>query len=272
MAVATTSPLGRSPGMARGAGRGVDRDREFRLARRHSRRVRVLRIALPLMAMGILSLYALPSFLRVSVDKGRGTASVRAIELEKGALKMIEPHVRGVNEKNESYDFTADTATQASVKADEMYLVNVRGRMTGQDGKVTTLTAPDGTHNSKADLITFNNGVTIRREPGLVAEFQTATAFMKEQKAISNTPVVVRLHESTIHADGVTLYWGESRAIFEGNVRTHVERQEPAAGEAQPKTSPQQPQPDGGTWSAAPAIGSPDDATNGMASEGELNR
>ncbi|MFT4078742.1 LPS export ABC transporter periplasmic protein LptC [Rhodomicrobium sp.] len=271
MAVATTSPLGRSPGMARGAGRGVDRDREFRLARRHSQRVRVLRIALPLMAMGILSLYALPSFLRVSVDKGRGTASVRAIELEKGALKMIEPHVRGVNEKNESYDFTADTATQASVKADEMYLVNVRGRMTGQDGKVTTLTAPDGTHNSKADLITFNNGVTIRREPGLVAEFQTATAFMKEQKAISNTPVVVRLHESTIHADGVTLYWGESRAIFEGNVRTHVERQEPAAGEAQPKTSPQ-PQPDGGAWSAAPAIGSPDDATNGMASEGELNR
>ncbi|ADP70550.1 protein of unknown function DUF1239 [Rhodomicrobium vannielii ATCC 17100] len=271
MALVTTSPVGRNAAMSRAADRGIDRDREFRLARRHSRLVRVLRIVLPLMAMGILSLYALPSFLRVSVDKGRGTATVRAIELEKGALKMIEPHVRGVNEKNESYDFTADSATQASVKADEMYLLNVRGRMTGQDGKLTTLAAPDGTHNSKAEQISFNNGVTIRREPGLAAEFQTATAYMKEQKAVSNTPVVVRLHESTIHADGMTLYWGESRAIFEGNVRTHIERQEPAAGEAQSKGS-RQPQTDGGAWSTVPAIGLPDDAANVMESDGGLNR
>ncbi|MBT3069966.1 LPS export ABC transporter periplasmic protein LptC [Rhodomicrobium sp. Az07] len=272
MAVASTPTIGRNAAKARAGERVIDRDREFRLARRHSRRVRVLRIVLPLMAMGILSLYALPSFLRVSVDKGRGTATVRAIELEKGALKMIEPHVRGVSEKNESYDFTADSATQASVKADEMYLVNVRGRMTGLDGKLTTLTAPDGTYNSKSEQITFSNGVAIKREPGLAAGFQTATASLKEQSAVSNTPVVVRLHESTIHADGVTLYWGESRAIFEGNVRTHVVRQEPAAAEVRPERS-RQPEPDGNdAWSAAPAIGLPEGATNGMASEGGLNR
>ena len=66
------------------------------------------------------------------------------------------------------------------------------------------------------------------------ASLKTATAYMKSQTMISNTPVVVRLHESTIHAENMTLYWGESRAVFEGNVRTHIER-EPSGQDEPPK-------------------------------------
>ena len=201
------------------------RDREFRIAKHHSVLVRVLKVLLPVMAAGCLSLYVLPYFFRVSIDGGRGTASVRTVTLAAGSLKMLDPHVKGVNERNEPYDFWADSATQASKDADEMYLENVRGHMTGQDGKVTTLTAPNGLHNNKTDQMTFNNGAVVKREPDLTAEFQTATALIKQQTVISKTPVIVRLHESTIHAQSMTMYWGEQRTIFEGNVRTHLERQ-----------------------------------------------
>ncbi|MGO9174159.1 MAG: LPS export ABC transporter periplasmic protein LptC [Rhodomicrobium sp.] len=210
--------------------RDARREREFRRARRHSAMVRVLKVTLPLLAAAILSLYVLPSLLKKSIDHGRGTASVRAITVEAGALKMIEPHIKGVNERGEAYDYTADTATQAAKDADIMYLEVVRGKMTSLDGRVSTLTAPNGVHNNKADEMTFNNGVVVTRDGGMSAEFQTATAYMKQQMVISKTPVVVRLHESTIHAETMTLYWGESRAIFEGNVRTHIERQAEAAG------------------------------------------
>jgi lipopolysaccharide export system protein LptA len=179
---------------------------------------------LPATAAGILSLYALPSFLKKSIDHGRGTASVRAITVTPGSLKMIEPHVKGVNEKGEAYDFTADTATQAAKDADIMYLDTVRGKMTGLDGKVSTLAAPDGVHNNKTDEMTFNNGAVLTRDGGMSATFQTATAFMKQQTLVSKTPVTVRLLESTILAETMTLHWGEQRAIFEGNVRTHIER------------------------------------------------
>ena len=57
---------------------------------------------------------------------------------------------------------------------------------------------------------------------------------MKNQTMISNTPVIVRLHESTINAQTMTLHWGESRAVFEGNVRTHIEREPDAAAAGQP--------------------------------------
>ena len=120
-----------------------------------------------------------------------------------------------------------------------MVLENVRGRMTGQDGKLTTLTAPDAIHNNKAEQMTFNNGVIVKREPDMTATFQTATAFIKQQTVISKTPVIVRLHESTIHAESMTMFWGEQRAIFEGNVRTHLERQaeEASSRRSQPSSA-----------------------------------
>jgi lipopolysaccharide export system protein LptC len=216
--------------------RDIRREIEFRRARRHSGRVRALRIALPLLAAAILSLYALPSLLKKTIDNGRGTATVRAITVEAGSLKMIEPHVKGVNERGEAYDFLADTATQAAKDADVMYLEVVRGKMIGLDGKISTLTAPNGVHDNKAEQITFNNGAFVTRDEGLSATFQTATAYMKLQMVISKTPVIVRLHESTINADNMTLWWSDQRAVFEGKVRTHIERQQevPAAAQAIP--------------------------------------
>ena len=248
-----TTPVGRNsvPGrQARQArGKDPDRAREFRIAKRHSVRVRVLKVLLPTVAAGIVSLYLLPSLFKVSIDKGRGTASVRTVTLEAGSLKMLDPHVKGVNDRNEPYDFMADSAAQASKNAEEMYLENVRGHMTGQDGKITTLTAPNGVHNNKADQLTFNNGVVVKREPDLTATFQTAIAFMKQQTVISKTPVIVRLHESTIHAETMTMFWGEQRTIFEGNVKTHLERQ---PEEAASQRSEKQPSPAGG-WAVEPA-------------------
>ena len=77
MAFATT-PMGRNsvPGRQAPQARGKDagRAREFRIAKRHSVLVRVLKVLLPTIAAGIVSLYLLPSFFKVSIDKGRGTA------------------------------------------------------------------------------------------------------------------------------------------------------------------------------------------------------
>jgi lipopolysaccharide export system protein LptC len=232
MAYAAMPDLGDNAGMrsAKALPHDARRDLEFRRAHRHSRMVVALKAGLPLIVVLIMSLYALPSFLKKSIDNGRGTATVRSVTVEAGSLKMIEPHVRGVNEQGEPYDIIANSAKQATNNADVMYLEVVRGKLTGADGKVSTLSAPDATHNNKAEEITFDNGAVVTRDGGMSATFQTAIAYMKTQTMIAKTPVVVRLHESTINAENMTLYWSENRAIFEGNVRTHIEREpgEPA--------------------------------------------
>src|SRR5262245_43977552 len=99
----------REPDMRAG---GRDRAREFRRARRHSVVVRALKIVLPLGAAGIVSMYVVPTLIPKEVDYGNGTASIKGISLDEGALKMLEPRVKGVNDKQERYEFVADTATQ----------------------------------------------------------------------------------------------------------------------------------------------------------------
>lgn len=206
-----------------------DRTAEFRRAKRHSTRVAVLKVLFPLMAAGVLSLYALPYMFRVKIDGGRGVATIKGLELAAGSLKMLNPRMQGVTEQNSVYDVIADSGEQKSKEADVMFLDKIRGKLTSADGKVTTLTAPNGVYNNKLEEMTFNNTVTVIRDDGLRADFKTATAYMKKQMVVSNTPVTVRLHESVIIADRMTLYSGDKRAIFEGNVKTHVQRETPGA-------------------------------------------
>ena len=52
-----------------------------------------------------------------------------------------------------------------------MYLQVVRGKMTGADGKVSTLNAPDATNNNKTEEIAFGNGVTVTHDGGMSAAF-----------------------------------------------------------------------------------------------------
>ncbi len=235
MAYAATPDLGdgRLTRASRALPRDNRREAEFRRARAHSKTVLALKGVLPLVAALILSLYVLPSFLKTSVDNGRGTLTARGVAVTAGTFEIIKPHVTGVNDRGEPYDITADSSKQAFNSPDLMYLAVVRGKMTGADGKITTLSAPDATHNSKAEEIAFGNGVTVTHDGGMSATFQTATAFMKAQTMISKTPVLVRLHESTINAESMTLNWSENRAIFEGNVRTHIEREPEAASAGQ---------------------------------------
>ena len=85
---------------------------------------------------------------------------------------MTNPHVTGVNDRGDPYDITADFTKQAVNSPDVMYLKVVRGKMTGSDGKISTLSPPDATHNSKAEEIAFDNGVVVAHDGGISTTFQ----------------------------------------------------------------------------------------------------
>ena len=72
-----------------------ERTRAFLVARRHSRLVRLLRVALPLAAAGILAGYVL--VLTVSWQFGAGRLRVGAIQVTADDLSMKDPTYFGVN-------------------------------------------------------------------------------------------------------------------------------------------------------------------------------
>lgn len=212
-----------------------DRSLEFRRAKRHSQVVGVMKVMLPLVAAGVLSLYFMPALLTVSIDGGKGQASVEAISLESGALKMTNPRVAGVHDKQGEYDVRAVSATQEAANPDVLVLDTITGLMTNPGGQVTTLKAPGGVYNSRTEEMTFNSGLEITRTPAMSVKLETAKVYIKEQRVVSETPVEVRLHDSTINSDRLTLFTVDARAVFEGRVKVHLKRQPPEEGGASPK-------------------------------------
>jgi lipopolysaccharide export system protein LptC len=78
--------------------------------------------------------------------------------------------------------------------------------------------------HSKKEELTFDNGLTIGGNRGYAGKLKTATAFFQSNKLITTEPVDLAYGESTIQAQSMTLFSSEGRAIFEGNVKVHLER------------------------------------------------
>lgn len=201
---------------------GRDRTRAFRAARRHSVMVRLMKLGLPLAALGVGALYIIPTALTVKIKDVE--ASVEKIDITAGGLKMVNPRFKGVHEKHGVYDVRADSALQHVSDPDLMTLDTINAELVSQQGQKTILRAPSGIFHRKKEEFTFDNGVTIGGEAGISGKLKTATSFMKENKLISNDPVALTFHSHTIAADGVEVFTAENRAIFTGNVRVHLER------------------------------------------------
>jgi lipopolysaccharide export system protein LptC len=207
---------------------GSDRTKAFRDAKRHSALVGLLRIALPVLTLGIAALYFIPEKITVEVDGGE--ASIDAVEIADGGLKMINPRINGVHEKHGIYDIRAVDATQQIQNTELITLNAISAVLTSRQEEKTTLTAPSGVFHSKKEELTFTEGVVIGGDAGLSGKLKTATAFLESNKLISSDPVEFSFHSSTIKADSMTLFSSEKRVIFEGGVKVHLERV-PAKGQ-----------------------------------------
>lgn len=226
--MAIQTHIRQAPARFAGLPSGGDRTKAFRAAKRHSARVKLLRLLLPLGAVCATGLYFLPSRLSVAIKDGE--ASIESLEVSSGGLKMVNPRIKGVHEKYGVYDIKADHATQQAKNPELMNLTSISAEITSKTGEITVLTAPSGIYHSKQEELTFDNGVVIGGDAGISGTLKTATAFMQAHKLISRDPVDLAFRDTTIKAQSMTLYSGEGRAVFEGNVKVHLERKPKGAG------------------------------------------
>jgi lipopolysaccharide export system protein LptC len=207
-----------------------DRTRAFKAARRHSMLVSFMKMGLPLAALGVGALYIIPN--SITIKTPQGELAVEEVKIQAGNLKMVNPRFKGVHEKHGVYDIRADSALQHVSDPDLMTLDKIDAELVSQQGEKTILTAPSGIFHRKKEEFTFDNGVTINGEAGISGKLKTATSYMKENRLISNDPVTLGYKGHRIDADSMEFFTTESRAIFTGNVRVHLERT-PGQGEQQ---------------------------------------
>src|ERR1700761_4650712 len=154
-------------------------DARFRVAARHSRVVRILRIAVPaavLVSIASIVLVSVVNPFRMLLPKLPIDMSNLVVSGTK--ITMESPHMSGFSTDKRPYEVWAKTATQDVTDPDHVELKTLRAKMLSEDQSTVTLTARDGLMNTKDQLLDLHHDIYLQTTTGYEAWLSQATIDM----------------------------------------------------------------------------------------------
>ena len=208
-------------------GRG-DTDQVFRTARRHSRVVRILRVAVPLVVVvGVIGITLMTYFnplrllAKLPIDVGNVVVSGTKITME-------QPRLKGFTRDARAYELSADSAVQDVTKPDVVELRRVRATVQMQDKSTTKLTADAGVYNSKVETLKLDRNIvfTSSNYQGRLSEAQID---IRKGNVVSEHPVEVTMLQGVLNANRMEIVNSGDLMRFDGGVSMIVTLNSPAA-------------------------------------------
>jgi len=214
-------------------GRG-DGERAFRVAARHSRRVRTLRIAVPVLAvLTAVGTIALPPLLNPIRMLSKLPVDLGSVVVSGSKIMMQQPRIAGFTRDNRRYDLTAHAAGQDLTKPDMVELQGIHATMEMQDDGVVEATARDGLYNNKTELLTLSNDIVVTSTNGLEALLSEAVLDTRGGKIVSEKPVVVKTSTLNVNANRMEITDGGDVMHFDRGVVVLLLAESPVRYEAQ---------------------------------------
>jgi lipopolysaccharide export system protein LptC len=180
----------------------TDADRAFRAAVRHSRHVRILRLAIPLTAA--IAVVAGATFTYV-LKPLRGLSGmpveVGSMVVSGTKIKMNQPRLAGVTRDNRRYDMVAQAAAQDVTKPDMVELQGIDATMEMRDKVVFKTSAKDGLYNTKTEQLTLNHNIVVTSSSGYQAFLNEAVVDVRASRIVSDKPVEVKTATWSISAN-----------------------------------------------------------------------
>jgi lipopolysaccharide export system protein LptC len=208
-------------------------DARFAVAARHSRMVRILRVAVPAAVLVSVAAIVLTSVFnpfrmllpKLPVDMGNLVVSGTKITME-------SPHMAGFSADQRPYEVWAKTATQGVTDPDHVELDALRAKMLSQDQSTITLTARDGSMNTKDQLLDLRHDIHLQTSTGYEAWLSQAAVDMAKGDVTSDRHVDVKLTNGTLSSDRLRITGSGEVIRFEGNVVMHLDNMNTAPPDA----------------------------------------
>ena len=214
----------------------------FAIAARHSRMVRVLRIAVP--AAVILAMTAIVAVSifnpfrmllpKLPLDMGNLVVSGTKITME-------SPHLSGYTPDQRPYELWAKSATQDLTDPDHVDLKTLRAKVLMEDRSTVTLDARNGLFDTKQQLLDLHKDIFLQTTAGYEARLTQAFVDMGKGTVTSDEPVDVKLLNGTLTADKLRITGGGEIVRFEGNVVMNLDNLSPADVSGPPAEAPATP-------------------------------
>lgn len=214
----------------------ADRTREFRKARQRTTAVRVLRVAFPVLAAGVLGVYALMIVRTAGLVNGDALKEFAVRKLLPEDLVMKNPRYEGFSDDGGSYLFTAKTAQQHPNDPNVIVLNTITGEVYQADKTRTDISATRGDFDHTKNVLELYTQINVTSESGLKAQLTRATIKTKEDLLTSPEPVVVEFPSGSVRARQMTLRQKAREATFTEDVL--VELTPPADAKANASAEP----------------------------------
>jgi lipopolysaccharide export system protein LptC len=197
----------------------------FAIAARHSRMVRILRVAVPaavLVAMG--GIVAVSVFNPFRMLLPRLPVDMSNLVVSGTKITMESPHMSGYTTDQRPYEVWAKTATQDVTDPDHLDLKTLRAKMLSEDRSTVTLDALTGVFDTKAQLLDLHKDIFLQTSTGYEARLTQAFIDMGKGTVTSDEHVDVKLLNGTLTADRLRITGGGELVRFEGNVVMHLDK------------------------------------------------
>src|ERR1700736_1621443 len=169
-------------------------DARFAIAARHSRMVRVLRIAVPAaVILAMMAIIAVSSVFnpfhmllpKLPIDMGNLVVSGTKITME-------SPHLAGYTPDQRPYEVWAKTATQDVTDPDHVDLKTLRAKVLMEDQSTITLDALHGLMDTKQQLLDLHKDIYLQTTAGYEAWMSQAFVDMGKGTVTSDEHVEVK--------------------------------------------------------------------------------
>ena len=201
----------------------VEVERTVRSAGRHSRLVRMARIAIPVLVVLGFGAYLALSYLNPMRVLASLPSMSGKLAVQGSKITMELPRIAGITRDSRSYQLTAETAVQDITKPDQIELQNLRAEMELQDAVVVVITAKSGTYSTKADRVILREHVVFTSAQGYTAKLREAAVDMKKGNLSSDQPVEVKLPNGVINSNGIEIQESGDVILFTRGVVVNLD-------------------------------------------------
>ena len=188
---------------------------------RYSRFVGMMKLLLPLLALGLVVVVVIwPNKLREAT--GFHLDYVSTDENGAAELTMLRPRYLGTDNRNRPFVVTAARATQDPNDQRLITLVELQADMVMTDGRWFSIIANDGTYHQQHQRLRLNGAINLFSDQGYEFNAQTVDIDLNKGRAVFDQPVAGQGPFGTLRADRLEIEDFSQRLYFRGNVRMRL--------------------------------------------------
>ena len=211
----------------------------FAIAARHSRIVRILRVAVPaavVLSMAAIVLVSVFNPFRMLLPKL--PLDMDNLVVSGTKITMESPHMSGYTQDQRPYEVWAKTATQDVTDPDHVDLRTLRAKVLMEDQSTVTLDALNGLMDTKQQLLDLHKDIYLQTSTGYEAWLSQAFVDMAKGTVTSDEHVDVKWADGKVSSDRLRITGGGEVVIFDGHVVMNIDKLPPPESEAAPEPAP----------------------------------